>query len=138
MPRYFPEPFTGEMVSAAWLLPLLAFLALSTHLMAEDKDDVDHVAAAKAALQSLHDACDEWAQAQAKGKETLPATEKIWRSYLSFLKHIRKTEYLCNAAFFDLRPENIRGAGKLKRRDGSAYSYVLVGELGMSLFTREK
>lgn len=129
----------GVTKDSAYLLPALALLAPGLFAHAAGPERIDHIAAAKAAEQSFHAACDEWSLAQGKGQETSSAAAKIRCFYFEFMKHVLKTRYTPNCAV--LVPEHIVGAGKLDLADGSTWSYVVgKGQSGviMSIWKREK
>jgi hypothetical protein len=100
--------------------------------VARGADPIDHLAAAKAAEQSVHAACDEWSASQAKGEDTSAAAEKIRRSYEAFYAHARdlsispgsKSNIVFNAlgAF---PTKDIVSAGMFLSSNGDKWSYVV-------------
>ena len=122
------------------MLPLLiTSLALFLSAVARAANNVDHVAAAKAAERSFHAACDEWSAAEAKGEETSSAAAKITGSYFDFMKHIMRTKYIPNAALLvPPVPVSIVGAGKLGLSDGSTASYVVHSGGGLVMITWDR
>lgn len=129
----------GVTKDSAYLLPALALLAPGLFALAAGPESIDHIAAAKAAEQSFHEACDEWSLAQGKGQETSSAAAKINCSYYTFMKHVLKTRYIPSCV--SPVPDHIVGAGKLDFADGSTWSYLVgkdPGRVMMSLWKREK
>jgi hypothetical protein len=107
-------------------------LALVLFAVARGADETDHVAAAKAAEQSVHAACDEWSTAQAKGRDTSAAAEKIRRSYETFYAHalaLRRdpnAKYLIVHGALGASPtKDVVSAGMFHSSDGDKWSYVV-------------
>jgi hypothetical protein len=96
----------------------------------------DHVALAKAAERSMHQAVDAWAAAKAEGKPTAQASADIQRFYFAFIEHVLKTPYIPNAAV--IVPNEIASAGLLKVGDREMSYFAGGGQSGivMSGFER--
>jgi hypothetical protein len=101
---------------------------------------VDHVAAAKAAEQSFHAACDEWAAEHAKGKDTSAAETRISQSYHDFIHHALETRRFKPCAL-NLVSWPIAGAGNFTSADGGVWTYLLGADragLMLTVFKREE
>jgi hypothetical protein len=91
------------------------------------------IAAAKAAEQAFHAACDEWAAARAAGKDTSAASSKISQSYFEFRKHIKDTHYQPNNEWL-LPREQIAFAGSYADAKGGNWSYLVgKGQTGVRM-----
>jgi hypothetical protein len=83
----------------------------------------DEVAAAKAAEQSFHKACDAWETARANGRDTSRAAGDLRQAHEDFMTHVHKTKYMPFSAA--LVPDQIASAGTLTCADGTTRSYVV-------------
>jgi hypothetical protein len=111
-------------------------------------NSIDHFAAARAAEQSLHAACDEWLVTQTKGKDTAAIAEKIKRCYTQFYASARDLDFCRDAKqslvynALGIRPAgDIVSAGALRTSHGDSWSYVVwhdKGCLHMTLWKREE
>lgn len=95
-------------------------------------DEVDHVAAAKAAERSLHAACDAWSAAQAEDKDRKAAAAQIQRAFEQFYAHARALRRdpqakrnIVHVATAVSPTQSIASAGKLRRGKREEWSYVV-------------
>lgn len=113
-----------------------SFLVLAASSAADPaaNDEVDHIAAAKAAERSLHAACDAWSAAQAEDedKDKKAAAAQIQRAFEEFYAHARALRRnpqakrnIVHVATAVSPTQSIASAGKLRRGKRGEWSYVV-------------
>jgi|GEM_PF-4924625 len=127
-----------------WLKPAvltaIALALLSSAAKAED--NVDHLAAAKAAERSLHAACDMWAEAAPHSKERALAANRIVAAFEDFYRYCRvlnsdpKSTFKIIFIATGAQPRNkIVAAGRWTDEKGAVWSYVVWWDEGTLLMT---
>ena len=133
----FTELFT-------WLKPaVLTAIALAlSSSAAKAEDNVDHLAAAKAAEHSLHAACDTWVEAAPHSKERALAANRIVAAFEDFYRYCRvlnsdpKSTFKIIFIATGAQPRNkIVAAGRWTDEKGAVWSYVVWWDEGALLMT---
>jgi hypothetical protein len=108
-----------------------SFLVLAASFAAAN-DQVDHVAAAKAAERSLHAACDAWSAAKAEDEDRKAAAARIQRAFEEFYAHARALRRapqtkrnIVHVATAVSPTQRIASTGKLRRGEQDEWSYVV-------------